>query len=274
MSEPEDDEGRDYRVLRHPLPARVLRLVTRLGAAYVRKCGNPCCRCACLMPTPPLPPTPPPRDSFDLAAWRPVRRTWLWVLLAFVGGLLLFALVFSGSRNDDLYRADGASPTAASPDYAPLPAPLPANADHNASGLDESGGDPREEAEMRPEAVGRPTLVETAPPPPPAPPAPAAPAPGAPAGPSLRPVPIAGQTPAPRYPMAALRRGESGKVLVRADIGPDGIPTSVSVAQGSGLRALDRAAVEAVRRWRFRPGEIDGQPAGGSVMVPIEFNSR
>lgn len=211
-------------------------------------------------------PSPAPHQrSFDIASWLPSRRALLWVLLAFVAGLLLFALVLSRGR-DDFYRAGPAPPTAAGPDYAPLPTPLPAGS-KDASGVQQPSSADRGDDE-------RPQLVETRPAPPPPPAAPAPPRPAAPASTaaSSQPQPIAGQTPAPRYPMQALRRGERGTVTVRAQIGPDGVPTSVSVAQGSGSRLLDRAAVDAVRRWRFHPAQANGQPTVGSVMVPISFD--
>jgi hypothetical protein len=79
--------------------------------------------------------------------------------------------------------------------------------------------------ESRPEAAGEaPQLVETAPPPPPQPiveaepappPAQTAPAPVA-DTPTDRPVPLPDQSPAPTYPPAALRRGDSGTVVVQA----------------------------------------------------------
>ena len=59
--------------------------------------------------------------------------------------------------------------------------------------------------------------------------------------------------------------------MVRAEIGPDGVPTSVSVSQGSGSRLLDRTAVDAVKRWRFEPATLDGRPTVGTVVVPIAF---
>jgi len=214
-------------------------------------------------------PSPKPqRPRFEPAAWRPSRRIWLWVLLAFVGGLVLFALVLSGGRKDDFYRADRAPPTSAGPVYTPLPAPLPAGRTDEGSGMDEPRPD-RASTDDEP----RPRLVETAPPPPAAPVAPA-PSQPLPMTTSSQPVPIPGQTPAPRYPAQALRRDERGTVLVRAEIGPDGVPTSVSVVRGSGSRTLDRAATDAVRRWRFRPAQLNGQPTVGSVQVPIEFNPR
>ena len=70
------------------------------------------------------------------------------------------------------------------------------------------------------------------------------------------------------------RRGESGTVVVRAEVGPDGVPTSVSVARSSGSRTLDRAAVSAVNRWQFRPAQLEGRPTVGSVLVPIEFKPQ
>ena len=66
----------------------------------------------------------------------------------------------------------------------------------------------------------------------------------------------------------------SGTVLVRVDVGPDGVPTSVGISRSSRSRDLDRAAIEAVQRWRFRPAMADGRPTVGSVVVPIEFEAR
>lgn len=210
----------------------------------------------------PSPATPqPPRPSFDFAAWRPSRRALLWILGAFASGLLLFLLVWSDSRDNDFYRAGPNPPTSAAPVYAPLPAPLPAGSDA-ASGLGEptASGEPRDGEQPR--------LVETAPP---APPPPVAAAPQLPPGPVARTQPEPISMPAPRYPAQALRRRESGTALVRAQIGPDGVPTSIDIVDGSGSRVLDRAAMDAVRNWRFRPAMADGQPTAGSIQVPITF---
>ena len=81
------------------------------------------------------------------------------------------------------------------------------------------------------------------------------------------------QSPAPSYPAQALRNGESGTVLLRVHVGADGIPYDVDLVQSSRSRALDRAASDAVRGWRFRPATRGGQPVPGEVQVPISFNA-
>jgi protein TonB len=206
-----------------------------------------------------MPATSPPQRSFDLAAWRPLRRALLWVLGAFAVGLLLFLLVWRGGDND-FYRAGPASPTAASPQYAPLPAPMAGDSGEEVSDVPAPATPATNEGE-------EPRLVETRPAPPPA---------DAPA-PAPRPAPVATSQPqpvsmpAPKYPAQALRSGEQGTVMVSAEISENGVPSAVEVARSSGSRQLDRAAVDAVRHWRFRPAMADGRPTAGRVQVPISF---
>jgi protein TonB len=37
--------------------------------------------------------------------------------------------------------------------------------------------------------------------------------------------------------------------------------------------AFDRAALEAVRQWRFEPGTRDGEPVQFKMKIPITFNA-
>lgn len=207
------------------------------------------------------PAAPSPHRSFDFAAWRPSRLALLWVLGAFVLGLVLFLLVWRSSDND-FYRAGPAAPTAANPQYAPLPAPM--------------AGDSGEVSDVPAPAPARgeqseeqPRLVETAPPPPPAAPVATQPRPEQITASQPQPVTM----PPPKYPAQALRNGEQGTVMVSADISADGTPSAVAVARSSGSRLLDRAAVDAVRRWHFRPAMADGRPTAGRVQVPISFKN-
>ncbi|MGO1073697.1 energy transducer TonB [Lysobacter sp. CA199] len=83
--------------------------------------------------------------------------------------------------------------------------------------------------------------------------------------------PIASRSPEPRYPATALRRGEAGTVVLRINVGADGVPDDVAVARRSGSRELDRAAMLAVRDWRFKPATRNGREVASVVEQPVEF---
>ncbi|WP_081930790.1 energy transducer TonB [Lysobacter antibioticus] len=87
-------------------------------------------------------------------------------------------------------------------------------------------------------------------------------------------LPLAADNAAPRYPAGALRRGEGGTVVLRVNVGADGLPEEVEVARHSGSRELDRAALVAVRDWRFRPATRDGREVASVVEQPVEFKPR
>jgi len=65
---------------------------------------------------------------------------------------------------------------------------------------------------------------------------------------------------APAYPTSARRMGEQGRVKLDVHVGVDGAVIDVQLRESSGSAALDRSATEAVRKWRFRPAMVDGQP--------------
>ncbi|MFO8025480.1 TonB family protein [Thiohalophilus sp.] len=75
----------------------------------------------------------------------------------------------------------------------------------------------------------------------------------------------------PAYPRASLRQGEQGNVRLRVRVGPDGEPQEVKLARSSGSARLDRAALEAVKRWRFEPARRGGTAVAAWVVVPITF---
>ncbi|MEP6634522.1 MAG: energy transducer TonB [Luteimonas sp.] len=60
-------------------------------------------------------------------------------------------------------------------------------------------------------------------------------------------------TPSPAYPPEALRAGQSGEVQVEFTVGADGSVSNARVVRSNPPRVFDRAAVAAVRRWRFQP---------------------
>lgn len=76
----------------------------------------------------------------------------------------------------------------------------------------------------------------------------------------------------PRYPMAARRARAEGTVYLRIFIDPEGLPREVRVHRSCGHELLDDAAVEAVRRFRFKPHRVDGVARNVQAIVPIEFS--
>lgn len=79
---------------------------------------------------------------------------------------------------------------------------------------------------------------------------------------------------APRYPYLARRRGQEGRVVLRVQVTADGEAAAVQLRQSSGYRLLDKAAVEAVKTWRFVPARRGGLAVAGSVEVPVSFKLR
>lgn len=76
----------------------------------------------------------------------------------------------------------------------------------------------------------------------------------------------------PRYPKEAASAGITGTVVMLVDIAPDGQVARVVVEHSAHNAQLDAAAVEAARKWRFRPKLEAGQPVAHRVRVPIEFS--
>jgi protein TonB len=79
------------------------------------------------------------------------------------------------------------------------------------------------------------------------------------------------RNPAPRYPEASRKNGEEGLVLLTVEVSASGRPMSVTLAQSSGHERLDRAALEAVRRWAFEPARLGPLPVDSTVQVPVRF---
>lgn len=79
--------------------------------------------------------------------------------------------------------------------------------------------------------------------------------------------------PPPAYPVESRRRHEEGTVRLRVVITVDGRVKDIAVARSSGFERLDRAALNAVRHWRFSPGTQAGVPveAVGTLSIPFRL---
>ncbi len=83
-----------------------------------------------------------------------------------------------------------------------------------------------------------------------------------------------GRNRVPVYPERARARGWEGRVLLRVEVTADGRAAAVSVAHSSGHSVLDRAARDAVRRWRFTPAMKAGVRSASTVTIPVRFVLR
>jgi protein TonB len=80
------------------------------------------------------------------------------------------------------------------------------------------------------------------------------------------------ETPRPDYPENARREGREGRVLLRVLVDAQGRSKRVEINASSGSDALDRAAAEAIKSWRFHPARQGEQPVESWLRVPIEFH--
>jgi len=77
--------------------------------------------------------------------------------------------------------------------------------------------------------------------------------------------------PPPPYPNVSARIGEEGTVQLELDVAANGRVTDARVVKSSGFARLDRAALEAVRKWRLRPATVDGRAVAGTLLHEIVF---
>ncbi len=59
--------------------------------------------------------------------------------------------------------------------------------------------------------------------------------------------------------------------VIECTVGEDGSPMAVKSVQSTGNDELDRRALDAAKKWRFKPAMRDGQPVIGKVRIFIEF---
>lgn len=78
----------------------------------------------------------------------------------------------------------------------------------------------------------------------------------------------------PAYPETARRAGVEGVTVLRFEVLARGQVGAVLVERSAGHQDLDRAAVEAVRRWRFEPARRRSQPVAVWVTLPVRFELR
>jgi protein TonB len=79
------------------------------------------------------------------------------------------------------------------------------------------------------------------------------------------------QNKAPAYPAEARRKRYEGTVMLFVEVNEDGSVGRASIEASSGYEILDRAALDAVKQWKFTPAQQDGRSVRSEGRVPIEF---
>lgn len=75
----------------------------------------------------------------------------------------------------------------------------------------------------------------------------------------------------PEYDAERARRGIQGATDLEIVIDTRGVVVLAQVINSSSDEELDHAAIEAVKKWRFAPGTIDGEPVPVRAVVTINF---
>lgn len=78
----------------------------------------------------------------------------------------------------------------------------------------------------------------------------------------------------PRYPMESRRKREEGVVVLRLVLSRDGKVASIAIHRSSGVAALDNAAMEAARKWRWSPTIRNGGPVEVTGLVQVPFSLK
>ncbi len=74
----------------------------------------------------------------------------------------------------------------------------------------------------------------------------------------------------PEYSEEARKAKYSGSVMLSIVVNTDGRADDIKVVRSLGM-GLDEKAIEAVGRWRFRPGTKDGVPVRVRAQVEVNF---
>jgi protein TonB len=78
----------------------------------------------------------------------------------------------------------------------------------------------------------------------------------------------------PTYPSSLLGKGIGGRVLVTCSVDASGRVTGTSIKQSSGHPELDKAAVNAVNKWKFKPATKGGRKVKATCVVPFNFEVK
>jgi protein TonB len=73
----------------------------------------------------------------------------------------------------------------------------------------------------------------------------------------------------PQYPVIAVNMHLAGTVYLRAIISTDGSVRQLEVISGNPILATP--ALQAVRRWRYQPTRLNGEPVEVETFITVNF---
>jgi len=76
----------------------------------------------------------------------------------------------------------------------------------------------------------------------------------------------------PKYPSHARKMGWEGTTLLRVLVNQKGKTKFIEISRSSGFASLDKAAIKAVKRWRFHPARSGDKSVESWVKIPIVFD--
>jgi protein TonB len=79
--------------------------------------------------------------------------------------------------------------------------------------------------------------------------------------------------PDPKFPEKERKARQRGKgtVLLELVVHSDGLPSDVKVSRKLSPE-FDKAAIEAVKKWKFSPATQDGKPVAVEINVEVNFH--
>jgi len=83
-------------------------------------------------------------------------------------------------------------------------------------------------------------------------------------------LPVATFQARPQYPFDMRRQGIGGEVVVGFIVDTEGRPVELYVVSST-RKEFEPAAVQAVSKWKFKPGMVNDRPVYTRMQVPIFF---
>ncbi|UUM33066.1 energy transducer TonB [Vibrio japonicus] len=75
----------------------------------------------------------------------------------------------------------------------------------------------------------------------------------------------------PNYPRLARKRGIEGVAVYEVWLDKNGKQVKQVLMNSSGTKILDKAALDAIKKWKFSPHTVDGVRMAHRVQIPIRF---